>query len=176
MQNRIIYLVMGTVLTIAAYFFIMRTPEGKAGKLAPKFEAELINGEGFNLTDLRGQYVILDFWGSWCGPCIKDNPNLVKLNNEFSDAEFQDADGFKIVTVALEKKGERWKKVAERQGFNWEHQIVQYSRAVLLSPIAQKYAVSEIPAKFLISPKGEIIGVNQKYDELKAFLTARLKN
>ena len=166
------YLLIVPVLLLV-YFLFLRSPDDKKGKMAPDFEAELIDGKSFKLSDLKGHYILLDFWGSWCAPCRRDNPNLVKLYDSYKQSKFIDADGFKIVTVALEKDDKRWKKAAEKDGFTWPHQIVTMSRAVLLSPIAQKYNVSEVPSKFLIGPEGDIISVNEKYSALNDFLNSK---
>ena len=141
--------------------------------LAPDFTTQRIDGSEFTLSDLRGDYVLLDFWGSWCPPCRRDNPNLVKLHNAFSDVKFKDGSGFSIVTVALEKNNKSWEKAAKRDGFIWDNQIVEISKIVMLSSLAQKYGVKDIPAKFLIGPKGEILGVNQSYEELRTFLMGK---
>lgn len=168
-------LIIPAILLIAAYFFFMRSPEGKSGDLAPDFEAELIDGSQFKLSDLQGQYVLLDFWGSWCPPCRRDNPNLVALHNQFHGKTFTDADGFEIVTVALEKDEKRWKRAAEKDGFVWKYQIVRTARLVLTDPLALKYNVSDVPSKFLIGPKGDVLGVNMKRQEIEAVLKAKMK-
>lgn len=152
------------------YIMFFRSPDRKKGKKAPDFSIELTNGSPFSLSDLENHYVLLDFWGSWCAPCLRENPKLVKLHNEFNGKSFADAEGFEIVTVALEKDNKRWKTVSERDGFVWKNQIATISKVVLLSPIAQKYNVREIPSKFLIDPEGYIIGVNQTYDEIASYL------
>ena len=163
------------VIIFLIYFLFLRSPDQKEGRQAPDFSTELIDGSEFNLSDLRGNYVLLDFWGSWCAPCRRDNPNLVRIHNKYGNSNFKNADGFKVVTVALEKDNKRWQKAAEKDGFTWKHQIVTTAKVVLLSPIAQKFNVSEVPTKFLIDPKGDIIGVNQSYDELAAFLNERMQ-
>lgn len=162
------------ILALSSYYFLWRSPESTKGKQAPDFSTELITGEKFSLSDLKGEYVLLDFWGSWCGPCRRDNPSLVSLYNEFNTLSFKDAKGFKVVTIALEKNDRHWRKAAERDGFAWKHQIVQEAKIVLLSPLAQKYAVSEVPTKFLIGPNGNILGVNQQYEEIKAYLKSKI--
>jgi len=163
------------VLVVGAYFLIY-SPSRKEGKTTPDFKAELIDGTEFSLSDLRGQYVLLDFWGSWCPPCRKDNPNLVSLHNDFHNKSFQDASNFQIVTIALEKNDKRWKRAALKDGFIWKHQIVRMAKLVLTDPIAIKYGVKEVPSKFLIDPDGSIIGVNMKKTEIADYLTSRLKN
>ncbi len=174
MNSKVIKILIGLLFIGVAYFLFLRSPHDKKGNKAPNFKPELISGESFELNDLRGDYVLLDFWGSWCGPCRRDNPSLVKLYDEFSEKTSADGKAFHIVTVALEKNDRSWKKAADRDGFKWKHQIVQMSKAVMLSPVAQKYSVSDIPAKFLISPDGEIIGVNQSYEELRSILSQNL--
>ncbi len=174
MNSKIIKILLALLFFAMGYFLFLRSPHDKAGNIAPNFTAELINGEPFELDKLKGDYVLLDFWGSWCGPCRRDHPSLVKLFDEFSGKESAKGESFHIVTVALEKNDRSWKKAADRGGFKWKYQIVQLSRAVLLSPVAQKYSVSNIPAKFLINPNGEIIGVNQSYDEIKSILSQKL--
>ena len=89
------------VIIFLIYFLFLRSPDQKEGRQAPDFSTELIDGSEFNLTDLRGNYVLLDFWGSWCAPCRRDNPNLVRIHNKYGNSNFKDADGFKVVTVAL---------------------------------------------------------------------------
>ena len=175
MNKNIITALLLVIASFLVYALFLRTPESKSGKMAPDIEAELIDGSKFKLKQLRGKYVLLDFWGSWCAPCRRDNPNLVKLYQEFGDKSFSDAKGFEIVTVALEKTDRHWQKAAERDGFIWPYQIVQQAKIVLMSPVAQSYAVKEIPAKFLINPEGEIIAVNQKYEEIRDFLASKVQ-
>ena len=159
------YLILALVV-VMVYFLFFRSPDSKSGEKAPNFSAELIDGTPFELSDLKGKYVLLDFWGSWCAPCRRDNPKLAKLYQSFKDTKFNDAEGFEVVTVALEKDDKRWKKASLKDGFTWPYQIVTTARVVLLSPIAQKYNVSNVPTKFLINPEGNIIGVNQEYEAL----------
>jgi len=154
-------------LSYLAYLQFFNKPD----TLDSDFTTELTDGTEFSLKDLRGKYVLLDFWGSWCPPCRRENPNLVKLYSEFNNQKFKDADGFEIVSVALEKNDKYWEKAATKDGFNWKYQIVEISKIVMLSSLAQKYGVKNIPAKFLIGPKGNIIGANQSYDEIRSFLT-----
>jgi len=174
MKRNLFKAIVLVIITAPIYYFLLRSPMSNEGKQAPDFTYDLISGESFTLSDLQGEYVLLDFWGSWCPPCRRDNPNLVRLYDEFHGKSFNDANNFNIVTVALEKNNRRWEKAAIKDGFKWKHQIVTEARIVLMSPIAQKYAVKDIPAKFLIDPKGNIVGVNQSYAEIKAYLQSKL--
>ena len=146
------------------YFYVKNTGADK-GESAPDFEAVLIDGTPFKLSDLRGRYVLLDFWASWCLPCRRANPNLAKLQQKYGDK-------LSIVTIALEKRGEAWKRAAEMDGFTWKYQIVEHQKLVMLSDIARKYGVSEIPAKFLISPEGKLLE-KMSFDEIDQFLSTK---
>lgn len=174
-SSKIKLILSAIVLLVAVYLLVLRSPHRKKGDIAPDFKTSLIDGSSFELSDLRGNYVLLDFWGSWCPPCRRDNPNLVELHNQFGDKSFQDADNFHIVTIALEKNDRAWKKASEKDGFTWKHQIVQESKLVLSAPLAIKYNVKDVPSKFLISPDGEVLGVNQSVTEITSFLTSKLK-
>lgn len=143
------------------------------GESAPDFTAELVDGSTYSLSDSRGHYVILDFWGSWCGPCLKDSPQLVALSKKYKDTQFDDHAELHIVTVALEKKGDRWKRAAERLGFDWKRQIVHHHKVVLASPIANDYGVLDLPAKFLIDPNGNIITAKASFTEIDEYLSSR---
>lgn len=163
------------LLAIVMYFVINKRSSQKAGALATDFETELIDGTSFKLSDLRGSYVLLDFWGSWCPPCRKENPKLVSLYHEYKDSEFERADGFELVTIALEKNDKRYKSAAQKDGFIWPYQIMETSRYVLTAPLALKYGVSNVPAKFLIDPNGQIVAANKSFEEIKHILDQKLK-
>lgn len=136
------------------------------GDQAPDFETELIDGSAFKLSDLKGQYVVLDFWGSWCGPCLRDMPKLVDLHTKYGDR-------VTFVTVALEKDDRYWKQTADKAGFVWKHQVVEQSKVVLASSIARAYGVTDIPAKFIITPEGKLIsGMN--FEQMEQYFEASL--
>lgn len=153
------------VVIIAAVGFYLKINYFSAvkGEEAPDFEAVLIDGTPFKMSELKGKYVILDFWGSWCPPCIKENPKLVELYQAHKDDVY-------IVTIALEKNLTTWKKAADKAGFSWKYQIVEENRFVMLSEIARKYGVTEIPAKFLISPEGKLVG-KLSFEEIQHILS-----
>lgn len=155
--------------------FILENFSTHAGEKAPAIRTELISGEKFNLKELRGNYVIVNFWASWCYPCRKENAYLVQLYDQYSSKEYIDAEGMEVVTIALEKSKYYWKKAAESAGFNWKYQIVENARVVFLSNLARRYGVTEIPSKFLIGPAGDIILAKSNYREIVNYLEGQIK-
>ena len=157
--------------------FVYMLPSVASGEDAPSINGTLLNGEQFDLKDLRGQYVLVDFWGSWCGPCLKEIPGLKKLHAKYQNANFEEAKGLTIVSIAIERDERRWASAVQRTGMNWKHHLVDLTTSFkfLNSPLAQEFGVKQVPSKFLLNKEGTIIGVNQRIEELDAFLEKRLK-
>lgn len=170
----IIVLVVGFVVGKKIYM----TPNYSDGEVAPNFSGTLPNGQNFELTDLKGSYVLIDFWGSWCFPCKAESPAIIDLHNQFNGKKFKDAEGFEIVGVAIEKDEARWKRAIQKWNLPWQYQVVDLNTNFKFfdSQIASDYGVKEVPTKFLVSPDGQIIGVNQKPEEIAAFLSENLMN
>lgn len=153
---------------------IYKLPKFDDGEEVPTFTSTLLTGETFQLEDLRGRYVLLDFWGSWCGPCRQESPALRSTSDQFRGVQFTDADGFDIVSVAIETSDSRWKKAIEQDGLNWKYHIVQLDR--FDGPIASAYGVKEIPTKYLLGTAGQVLMVNPTFEEIYQFLDKKRKN
>jgi len=150
-------------------------PRYDYGEMAPDFSTTLVNGEEFSLSDLRGNYVLLEFWGSWCSPCVRDFPKLKKLHQKFHNQRFKYADNFYIVGLALEREGniERMKRAIDKMELNWDYHIFDPTSNFKLfnAKIATElYGVHEVPTKYLIDPMGKIIGVNMTFQEIETVL------
>lgn len=144
--------------------YIKLNEEPKIGKQFIDFEMVDQNGKLQKLSDLKGKTIFLDFWASWCTPCRKENPNLVKTYNKFKSK------GFEIFAVSLDKNKETWLKTIENDNLNWYHVNDLKGNGNKASLI---YGVEGVPESFLIDQNGIIIArdlrgkeLNEKLEEL----------
>ncbi len=172
MFNKILSALLVVLILAYAGYKLYLMPKFGNGAAIPEISADLLNGEEFRLSDLKGSFVLLDFWGSWCGPCRRDNPNLVALYETFNGQNFKQAKGFEIVNVAIETSEKSWKRAIEKDGLSWKYHILQND--LFKSPIAKEFGVREIPTKYLLNPKGEIIAVNPNKQEVTEVLQKAL--
>ena len=122
-----------------------------SGSIAPDISLPDPDGKTQTLSSLRGKIVLLDFWAGWCGPCRRENPNLVAAYAKYHDK------GFEIFQVSLDKTKPEWLAAIKQDGLNWIHvsDLKFWS-----SPVARQYGVQSIPANFLLDKEGKIIGSN----------------
>lgn len=136
------------------------------GKPAPEIELESPEGNKVKLSSLKGKVVLIDFWASWCGPCRKENPNVVKIYNKYKDK------GFEIYGVSLDKDREAWLKAIQSDQMNWLHVS---DLKFWQSAAAQTYQIQAIPATFLVDKGGLIIGRNLRGNALEDKVAEVLK-
>jgi len=151
---------------LAVFFYYYRQPRFVAGEKAPDFAATLADGKTVRLSDLRGRYVLLQFWGSWCGPCRAENPHLRELYREYQPR------GFEIFSVGLERNRNNWLRAIEQDGMNWPHHVLEITD--FDSNLARLFNIHSIPATFLINPDGVIMGVNRTPSQLSRALEEAL--
>jgi thiol-disulfide isomerase/thioredoxin len=152
--------------------YLYKKPSVINGETAPNFTSMTLDGTAFDLSTMRGQYVLLDFWGSWCGPCIEEVPELKALHQKFYGKKFKDAKNFDIVSFGVEKDRNRWAAAIQQLDMSqWQHvSDFQY----LESPVAVLYGVRVIPTKILLNPEGVIIGVNLPTAEMEKLLNEKV--
>ena len=136
------------------------------GKVAPEFSLPDTAGVSVSLSDFRGKYVLLDFWASWCPPCRRENPNVVKAFNEYKDKNFT------LVGISLDKDKSKWMKAIADDNLAWTHlSDLKYWD----SEIPALYGVRGIPANVLLDPDGVIVAKNITGEDLHKKLKEVIK-
>ncbi len=145
---------------------LKRMKGANVGGEAPEINLPTPTGGQLALSSLRGKYVLLDFWASWCGPCRQENPNVVKTYAKYKDA------GFEILGVSLDKDKSAWLKAIENDQLVWKHvSDLQYWNSVA----AQAYGVNAIPMTFLVGPDGKIVAKGLRGASLDKYLAELFK-
>lgn len=142
--------ILGTTVGYPALDFSQASPEGKM----------------ISLSELKGKYVLLDFWASWCGPCRQENPNVVAAFNKYKDK------GFTVFGVSLDQNKERWLGAIKSDNLTWTHVSDLKGWG---NEVAKMYGISSIPQNLLLDKDGKIIAKNLRGPDLDAKLAEIVK-
>ena len=136
----------------------------KVGDIAPEFAIKTLDGRDLKPASVRGKFVLLDFWATWCRPCIAEIPNLEAVHKAFGGDP-----RFVMVSLSLDERPEDAKSFVKSKNLNWHQAVVGPE-----SPVATAYGATAIPATFLIGPDGKILATDLRGENINAAIAEAL--
>ena len=134
----------------------------KPGMAMPDITLADPSGKERSISDLKGKVVLVDFWASWCGPCRRENPNVVRAWKEFKDQ------GFEVFSISLDKDATKWDRAIQQDGLIWPNHVSDLRG--WNSSAAERYGISSIPHAILIDRDGTVVATHLRGAQLESEL------
>lgn len=157
--------------SITFLLFLLILPDTKAQNPGDKMpDIGFINpaGERLFLSGMQNKYVLINFWASWCPTFSLMEPNLVKLEKQYSGKTFTNADGFEIINISLDTSVVVWRQALEKYGGGVKNEVI--ATEGFDSPVARAYEVTMLTTSFFVGPGNQLIGKNMKFSEIQQLL------
>jgi peroxiredoxin len=151
-------LILSVVLLLFGISIISAQTTGlEPGNKSPEIKLPTLKGDTIALSSLKGKLVLIDFWGTWCSPCVEEQSELAKLYGKYKQAAFTNGKGFEIYGVSLDAKKSNWENFVTTNKINW----IQVSDLKFWrSPVAKTYNIQGLPFNVLIDGNGIIVAKN----------------
>lgn len=172
MKKQLLFLILISLLSVTKAQKIPNFNLLEIGDQAPAFMLQSDTEKEITLADVEGKIALVEFWASWCAPCRKNMPTLMAIHNEFHGEDFENAAGFEVVAVSLDRNKQIWQQTIEKDSLSQFIHVI--ATEAWRSKVAKEYGVKRIPAAILLDENGVIIAKNPSEKTLKRMLKKRL--
>jgi peroxiredoxin len=135
------------------------------GSKFPDFDEKDLAGKPLSIANYKGKVVLIDFWATWCGPCVAELPNVMKAYEKHHEK------GFEIIGISLDSDKAKLEKFTKEKNMPWQQ---FFDGGGWKNKLATKYGINSIPATYLLDGEGKIIGTNLRGEALEAAVAKAL--